>query len=185
MASDLNSISLSNLKKILIYITIHSLIPLLQSLSLRYPTAFTLKDKNIFVIHSLGIDICDPLYTTNTQKIVFTSTPSKSDLSKISISKYENGDFIILIKSQIYLFDGYGQRIASSSLPSTLNANYFSLTADDIVHQDGIDYYFFLLGYIYKTSKKLNLYYYYLNSQTQSITTYRSMLNYADNIRNT
>ena len=72
MASDLNSISLSNLKKILIYITIHSLIPLLQSLSLRYPTAFTLKDKNIFVIHSLGIDIYNPEFDYNSIQDLFS-----------------------------------------------------------------------------------------------------------------
>ena len=187
MASNQLSISLLNLKKVLFFITILSLIPFFQALSLTYPTAFTLEDGNILVIHSLGIDLCDPLYTTHTSQLEFYPELSQSDLSKISISKYDSGEFIILIKNKFYLLDEYGEIILTSSLPSELNAEYFSLSAA-VISQDGsIKYYSFLLGYIDKTNGGLYLYYCYLDSQTKTITAYSSLGNYDDDdyIRNT
>ena len=61
------------------------IIPLIQSLEFRFPTALTLDNKKIFVIHSLGIDICDSSYTTSTKILEFEDELSKSDLNKIYI----------------------------------------------------------------------------------------------------
>ena len=185
MTSNILSIPLSNLKNILFFITILSLISLLQALSLKYPSAFTLEDGNLLVIHSLGIDTCDPLYTTNTPQLEFTSELIQSDLSKISISKYDSGEYMILINDIIYLFDEKGEFILSSFLPDGLNAEYFSLSVDGVTQDDSIKYYFFLLGYIDKSNLKLNLYYNYLDSQTKTITSFSSALNYANDISNT
>ena len=77
MASNQLSISLLNLKKVLFFITILSLIPFFQALSLTYPTAFTLEDGNILVIHSLGIDLCDPLYTYPKSSYTFDRLTSR------------------------------------------------------------------------------------------------------------
>ena len=61
------------------------IIPLIQSLEFRFPTTLTLDNKKIFVIHSVGIDICDSSYTTSTKILEFEDELSKSDLNKIYI----------------------------------------------------------------------------------------------------
>ena len=82
---------------LVVLLSILSLISSIQALSFKYPTAFTLEDKKIFVIHSLGIDICDSGYKTSTNIIEFQDEIIESELYKISISKYSSGEFIILI----------------------------------------------------------------------------------------
>ena len=77
----------------------------IQTLSYQYPTAFTLQDRRIFIIHSSGIDICNSQYTESIQIIAFSTTQSQINLSKISISKFSNGEFIIFIINKFYLFD--------------------------------------------------------------------------------
>ena len=185
MASKPLPASKPNLKTILFFTIILSLISLLQVLSLKYPTAFTLNNENIFIIHSLGIDICDPLFTTNSPKLVFTSELTESDLKKMAKSRYDSGEFLLLIQNTIYIFDENRQSIISGSLPISLNGVYYSLSADKVVHQSGIDYYYFLLGYIDKSSYVLNLYYFYLDSDTQTIIPVISNTEYVDDFRNT
>ena len=108
MASKKLQFSCFNKNILVVLLSILSLFPLIQALYFKYPTAFTLEDKKIFVIHSLGIDICDSLYKTSTNIIEFQEEISESDLYKISISKFFSGEFIILIVDTIYIFDGYG-----------------------------------------------------------------------------
>ena len=92
-----------------ITILIHlSLIYQTKSLSFKYPTALSLKNGNIFVIHSLGIDICDNKYITSINKVAFDNEINEQTLSKISISKYSNDEFLVFLINKFYLFDANG-----------------------------------------------------------------------------
>ena len=113
-----------------------SLINLIRSIEFRYPTALTLENKQIFVVHSLGIDIYHSSYSISTKIIEFIQELSKSDLNKISISKYSSGEIIVLIIDTIYIFDMNGQKLISYTLTGTFNADYFSLTAHKIIKED-------------------------------------------------
>ena len=176
-------ISISNINNINILLFIQLIIPLIQSLSFQYPTAFTLEDKKIFVIHSLGIDICDSQYKTSTNIISFQDEITESDLYKISISKYSSGEFIILIIDTIYIFDGYGQKLLSYTMDESFNAEYFILSAHKIdEHINKVEYYF-LFGYIDQSSHILNLYYNRIDTNSITISNISS-INYSNNMKN-
>ena len=175
---------LFNTRKFLFFSFILSIIPLTQALSFKYPTALTLKNNKIFVIHSLGIDICDSLYKTSINIVQFEEELIQSDLPKISISKYETGEFIVLIIDTIYIFDGYGQKISNAKLTESFNAEYYTLSAHKIIQKTENNFYYFLLGYIDKSSPKLNLYYYSLDTNSKSIQTVSQKINYENNMKN-
>ena len=172
MASKNIKLPLLKFYRILFFPYLLSLIISINSLSFKYPTAFTLKDERIFVIHSLGIDICDSKYTTSTNIIMFPSEMNESNLSKISISKYSTGEFIIFIFTKIYLFDEYGtQKIVTNDL-SYLYGEYYTLTAHKKVQNSGVEHYYFLFGYIDISNDYnyiLDLYYYRIFSSSNSI----------------
>ena len=177
-------ISTFNVNNVTIFLFIQLMLPLIKALYFKYPTAFTLEDKKIFVIHSLGIDICDSLYKTSTNIIEFQEEISESDLYKISISKFFSGEFIILIVDTIYIFDGLGQKILSYTFEESFNTDYFSLTAHTIIHETDNDYYYFLFGYIDQSSLKLNLFYYSIDTSSKTISTINS-INYDNHMTNT
>ena len=185
MASKKLQISTFKTNSLVVLLSILSLIQSIQALYFKYPTAFTLENKNIFVIHSLGIDICDSGYKTSTNIIEFQDELSESDLYKISINKFSSGEFIILIIDTIYIFDGYGQKILVYTLGDSFNAEYFTLSAHKIVHESDNNYYYFLFGYIDQSSHKLNLYYYSIDTNTKTISTVSSIINYSNNMKNT
>ena len=185
MASKELQISPFITNSLVVFLSILSLIPSYQALYFKYPTAFTLEDKKIFVIHSLGIDICDSLYKTSTNIIEFEEEISESDLYKISISKYSSGEFIIMIVDTIYIFDGYGQKILSYTFSVPFNTDCFTLSAHSIFHETNNDYYYFLFGYIDQSSFKLNLYYYSLDTSSKTLSTASPYINYSNNMRNT
>ena len=178
-------ISSLNNKCLAVLLSILSLIPLVKALSFKYPNAFTLENKKIFVIHSLGIDICDSFYKTSINIVEFQEEISKSDLAKISISKYNSGEFLILIIDTIYIFDGYGQKILSYTLEESFNAEYYTLSAHKIIHETDNDYYNFLFGYIDQSYFKLNLYYNSLDTTSKTISTVSKIINYSNNMKNT
>ena len=141
------------------------------SLSFKYPTVFTLKDQKIFVIHSLGIDICDPEYTTSTRILSFHNQIGPSKLSKISISKYPTGEFIVFIINQIFIFDEYGNKAITTPSLNNIYGEYYTLSAHKKTKSNNIDFYYFLFGYIdISNIQKFNLKLYYCNTDTSSNT---------------
>ena len=172
--------------KLKIFLIFTIIIPLTQAFSFKYPNAITLKNKKIFVIHSLGIDICDSLYKTNSKVLEFEEELTKSDLSKITISKYSSGEFIVLIINKIYIFDEYGEKILFDNVDESFNAEYFTLSAHKITKSDDNNYfYYFLLGFINKDNLKLNFYYYCLDTNSESINIISLLNNYNDDFKNT
>ena len=133
------------------------LIPAIQTVSFKYPTAIVLKNDNIFVVHSQGIDICDSLLQTNQRKLTFDNEITEEDLSKITLSKYSDDKFLLLIINYLYVFDENGNQLASKEV--LINGEYYTLSAYKIT--SGPKYYF-LLGYIDQTEYNLKLYYSYM-----------------------
>ena len=133
------------------------LIPSIQTISFKYPTAIVLKNDNIFVVHSQGIDICDSLLQTNQRKLTFDNEITEEDLSKITLSKYSNDKFLLLIINYLYVFDENGNELASKEV--LINGEYYTLSAYKIT--SGPKYYF-LLGYIDQIEYNLKLYYSYM-----------------------
>ena len=168
-----------------IYTFIIFFIPSIYSLEFKYPTAITLPNKKIFVIHSLGIDICDSSYTTSTKIIEFNQEINQSYLSMISISKYSNGDFIVLIIDIIYIFNSYGKKLIEYPLREVYNAEYFTLSAHKITNKNCKVNYFFLLGYIDKTELKLNLFYFCFDKNSKTINIKSSIIDYSYYFKNT
>ena len=137
-------------------------------LSFSFPIATTLNNGNIFIIHKTGITICDysltkiikyvTNFTTDDEQI---STEEK--LSKVSISKFNNGYIVSIIINKIYIFDKIGNFKRDKDLYFTIDNLYYSLTA----YKYDIDYYYFLIGFIYQQS--LYLYYYKYDPASQQI----------------
>ena len=179
MAQKCNLIFSSNLNLLISFYFIISYIPLIQSLSFKYPTAITLKDGKIFVIHSLGIDICDSNYQTSERKLTFANEiNSDESLSKISLSKYSSGEFLIFIINKFYLYDEYGQKILEYEIQKSCNAEYFSLTVHKIIQNNGYKYYYFLFGFMDISSIiyfKLYLYYCSFDTFSNSFVTQSSL----------
>ena len=149
--------SLNNQNFILFFIILSN-ISNLQALSFKYPIAFNLENENILVIHSLGIDICDFNCTSSQRKVTFGGELSESDISKIAISRYSTGVFLIFNIDIVYIFDKDGNYIIEAIDLYNFDAEYYAIAAHKIVKDDfGDDNYYYLLGYINITSTGYNL----------------------------
>ena len=150
--------------------------PIKASLSFKYPTALTLNNGNIFIIHSLGIDVCDSKYTTSIYSLRFNSEMNKRILSEVSISKYSTGEILVFIINIFYLFDGNGTKKIQSQALSSLYGEYYTLKAHKRVKSSGINYYYFIFGYIGISNDYtfiFYLYYCYINTNDNSIQSIR------------
>ena len=86
---------------------------IISTLSFEFPTAVTLNNGNIFVIHKAGVSICDPSFEIIKENITtFTSENQISSgnyMSKISISRFNQGYIVSIIINKIYIFNPEGQ----------------------------------------------------------------------------
>ena len=175
-------------KNLIILIFNLYLIPSIKAnLSFKYPTAFTLNNGNIFVIHSLGIDICDSNYTTSTNILTFTQEMTKEKLSKISISKYSTGEILIFIINKFYLFNEEGTKLIESVTLNSIYGEYYTLKAHKKEKKHETDYYYFLFAYIniYDNSNyNFQIYYYNIKTSDNEIreTAYKI---FSDNVKYT
>ena len=158
--------------QILIFFFLHLyIIQTVSALSFKYPTAFTLTNGNIFVIHSLGIDICNSAFTSSSRKITFEGELTSLDLPKISVSKYSSGEIIIFIINKIYIFDETGENTLISNTLSSINGEYYSLAADEITLESGINKYYFLFSYVQTSDNLLYIYYASIGSNSPTVNT--------------
>ena len=171
-----------NLKYLMLFILLLSFFTKIETLSFTYPKAFSLTDGRIFVIHRLGIDICDSQYTTSERILSFSNPLTEANLSKISISKFSNGEFIIFIINKFYIFDANGNKKLETTTMSYSYSEYFTLSAHKITTSDTINTYYFLFGYIDNYNLYCNLFYYSIKSNSNSITTLDSG-SFSDDIR--
>ena len=76
-----------------------------------YPSAVTLKNGNILVIHKTGVTICNSSYTSFDDIIIFSESEhisSEENLSKITISQFADGYIVAVVINNIYIFDENG-----------------------------------------------------------------------------
>ena len=132
-----------------------------------FPTAITLNNGNILVIHKTGVDICNPLFTEIIQNIMNFATDEQitdeNKLAQVSIEKFEDGYIVCIIINTIYIFEPSGTKKIYSRLTTNTNIPYFSLTA--YKYENG--YYYFLIGYI--ANYQLILYYFKYNKSQNEI----------------
>ena len=129
----------------------------LQALSFKYPIAFNLENEKILVIHSLGIDICDFNCTSSQRKVTFEGELIENDISKIAISRYSSGEFLIYMTGIVYIFDKNGKYIIGAIDLYNYDGEYYTLVAHKKSFDGLNDIYYYLLGYINITSSGYNL----------------------------
>ena len=105
-----NKLFITSIKYILIIILIFVNYSNNSILSFSFPTATTLNNGNILVIHKTGIDICDSTLSTIVRNIKEFSTESEQISSieksaKVSIAKYDDGYIVSIIINTIYFFN--------------------------------------------------------------------------------
>ena len=117
----------------------------------KYPYAFTIKDRNIFVIHEEGVSICDQTFKRIIRyEITFEEEEkinSDDSLSKVT-SVYENGYIICLINDYIYIFDEGGNfkyKSPSSIHSGSIYGKYYTLVNIGLI--DNCIYY--IVGFVY------------------------------------
>ena len=153
------------------YLFIFILLKIIKNLSLffHYPTAITLNNGNIIIIHKTGISICDPSlsYIVRSVKNFSTESEQISDsekLSKVAIAKFDDDYVVSIINDKIYIIDKNGYLKINGYSLNTNDILYYSLA----IHKYNIDYYYYLIGYLYQN--KLYLYYYkYSPSENKNI----------------
>ena len=127
-------------------------------LAFKFPYAFKLNNKNIFVIHQLGVTLCDDTFTESIDRVITFSESEKiktdEALSKVT-SVIANDYVICLINDRIYIFDEDGYLLKKNDILITeLNVEYYSL----IFIEKTIGYLSFVIGFI--NSQKLYLHSY-------------------------
>ena len=135
-----------------------------------YPYAFTIKDRNIFVIHQDGITICDPtLKRIIRNETVFESSEkinNDDSLSKVT-TLYENGYIICLINDYIYIFDEEGNlKLKSSNTihSGTVSGEYYTLVNIGI----SSNFLYYVIGFVYNQKLYFYGYKYDINANTNS-----------------
>ena len=163
------SISRKNIFLIIFLLLINSSF---SNFSFKYPYAFKLNNKNIFLIHQQGIDIFNKNFSKKISNVLtFPETEQiTSDASLSKVTSVIADDYIIcLINDEIYIFDQKGKFLKKSDEKiTTLNVEYYSLIYLYIKSNSNMLY--FTIAFI--SSEKLYLYSYYYNILDKSFTNY-------------
>ena len=125
-------------KYIFIKVAFLLITPVFSILSFSYPTATTLNNGNIFIIHKDGVDSTDPTCTTinNYPKKTFYDDSEKINteekLSKVSISKFSDGYICTIYNDKINIFGRSAEfKRSSYTIDSSLSSyiSYYCLRA--------------------------------------------------------
>ena len=167
----MNTSSSSKILFIIIIIFLLSKLSISSTLYFPYPTATTLNNGNIFIIYKYGVVICDK-NITNVIKYSYNFTESEeisteAKLSKVSISKFDDGYIVSIIIDKLYIFDCNGNLRQRYNTIDDKDVPYYTLTAHKT---DSNSYHYYLFGFVYQN--RLNLYYYkYDPTQTKNTIT--------------
>ena len=130
-----------------------------------FPYAITLSNKNIFIVHQLGVDVVDPSFTQILKRVIIFSEDEKisteNELSKVDI-KYKNQYIIALIKDKIYIFNNEGifLCVSNDKITNDTSIEYYTLVPTEIKSQ----IYYFIVGFFNRNNYlNLLLYKYILN----------------------
>ena len=137
----------------------------LNSMNYKYPNCIELNNGNVLIIFAEGIYIYNSELSSEISNIPYESGFSigENDLDYITISKFNDGIIISIIKTYLYIFSSSGEYIHHIDLSDDLQgASYYSLIPHKIIENN---YYYAI---IYIKSSKLNIYYYYINISDKS-----------------
>ena len=136
----------------------------ISALYFAYPTALSLKNKQILIVHEEGITICDENFTTIIKNVT-TFSPNKLNsedhLYKVSIEQFSNSYGVCIVFNRLFIINSLGNIILNDLLISNNNL-YLTLSIEKFYSTD----YYYLIGYIYQNS--LFLRYYKFNSETKT-----------------
>ena len=141
-----------------------------------YPSAVTLKNGNILVIHKTGVTICNLSYTNFDDIINFSESEqisSEEDLSKITLSQFADGFTVAVVINNIYIFDENGEFKSKSDNifePFPLEDFYYTLALQKKYNNS----YYYILGAIIDNSMDLLYYEYNSIKNTTSILNRKS-----------
>ena len=114
-----------------------------------YSYSFKLYTTNIFVIHQLGVSLCNDNFTEIiSNEVVFDESDqikSEEDLSRVE-SVIGESYIICLIKKKILIFNAEGHNLYYNSYMEDINNNalYYSL----VYYNKDATYAYFIIGYI-------------------------------------
>ena len=139
-------------------------------LAFKYPYAFKLNNKNIFVIHELGITITDKTFTETIDRVLTFEGSEKinTDSSLSKLASVIADDYVIcLINDYIYIFNANGYLLKkSSNLITSFSVEYYTLeylgTASGFIY--------FIIGFI--SDAKLYIYSYKYGISDKTISKY-------------
>ena len=143
-------------------------------LEFKFPYAFKLENKNIFVIHQLGVSICNKNYTEIISNQVTFSNSEKiatdEALSKITLVSAQGYYLICLISDKIYIFDRDGYFLKKSTSITSQTVECYSVEYLNLIG----NYLYFVIGFISNQKLYLYSYTYYIPSKTfQSYSQYQ------------
>ena len=98
------------------------------------PKIISLLNGNLFIIHKDGIDICYKDFTKIKTSLTFSENEKITidNLSKIEISKFDNGYVICIIIDKIYIFDNEGKFLFQhKNINKGLDIDYYTLDANE------------------------------------------------------
>ena len=152
-------------------------------LAFKFPHAFKLNNKNIFVIHQLGATVCDETFTESIDRVLTFSESEKitTDQALSKVTSVLADDYVIcLLNDRIYIFNEEGYFLKKDNqLITELNVEYYSL----INYGKIGDYLYFVIGFAY--DRELYLYSYKYQITNKSLNKYYSLekknSNYLDN----
>ena len=147
----------------------------LSYLAFKYAYAFKMTNKDIFVIHQLGVTISDETFTISKGRVLTFSESEqiKTDQSLSKINSVIADKYIIcLINERIHIFDSIGNFLKKDDYIITdLNPDYYTL---EYVGSNG-NYIFFVIGFI--SNYKLYLFGYRYQTVENSIQRFAYLAN--------
>ena len=142
-------------------------------LAFKYPYAFKLNNKNIFVIHELGITIADKTFTETIDRVLTFEESEKinTDSSLSKLASVIADDYVIcLINDYIYIFNANGYLLKkSSNLITSYSVEYYTL--EYLATVSGFVY--FIIGFI--SDAKLYIYCYKYGISDKTISKYAKL----------
>ena len=134
--------------------------PINSSISFIYPSAISLSNGNILIIHKIGIDIYDSTVSNLIKNIyIFTNEEQIKDvenLSKVILKESESYIFCI-ISDKIFIFDNEGNLLYKSDNKIINNSSPKYYTLSPIYIKDNI--YYYIIGF-FDSNNYLNLFLY-------------------------
>ena len=159
-------------------------------LYLHFPTAIQLQNGNFFVISQNAFVITNSSYSSIINYSYNFLQEEKisdiNDLSKVSISQFDDGYIFALVINKIYIFNNEGEYQTKYSLNDIEVEDTNDL--DDLYyifkpHKYNNNYYYYLIGTIYNNTLYLSYYSYYSTNKSFSKITNNEFnyLNYDEN----